>query len=116
MKQREIIGKYCLKEVDLDRRVVEKVMATLEFPPDNKKYKDFLACSYKRQGFQSDDGRINYDNIKEFLSRYYSTSDLKVLDKCKSTTGGNDGDTAFKAIVCIIDSLKPLQEKHENEI
>lgn len=116
MKQREIIGKSCLKEVALDRRVVERTVETLEFPADNQKYKDFLACSYKRQGFQMSNGKINYDNINDFLSRYYSISDLKVLDRCKSTTGDNDGERAFNAVVCIMDNLKSIQEKLENDI
>lgn len=116
MKQREIIGVHCLQEVQIDRRVIDRTVATLDFPANNQKYKDFLACSYKKQGFQSEDGKMLYDNINHFLSRYYSTADLKVLDVCKTTTGKNDGEKAFNAVVCIMDKLKSLNEKNENEI
>lgn len=68
----------------LHRLVVDRIMST--FPTDIQKFKYFLVCSYKRQSFQSDDIRKNLDYIEEFFSRYYGTSDLKVLDKYKSTT------------------------------
>lgn len=116
MKWREIIGITCLKQLQLDRRVVDRTVATLEFPTENQKYKDFLSCSYKRQGFQSEDGTMLYDKINDFLSRYYSTADLKALDTCKSTTGANDGERAFNAVVCIMNKLKTMPAKNENDI
>lgn len=116
MKQRRVIGMQCLKQVGVDRRVIDRTVATLEFPVNDQKYKDFLACSYKKQGFQSEDGKILYENIYEYLSRYYSLVDLKILDVCKSTTGANDGERAFNAVVCIMDKLKTLEDKQENDI
>lgn len=116
MKHRELIGLSCLQEVGLERKVVDRVLKTLEFPAENKKYKDFLACTYKKQGFQSEDGKIMYDNINNFLSDYYNLSDLKALDTCKSTTGNDHGEKAFNAMVCIMDQLKTIEEKNENDI
>lgn len=116
MKQRQMIGMQCLKEVGLDRRIVDRTVATLNFPVNDQKYMDFLACSYKKQGFQSEDGKILYDNINDFLLRYYSLADLKVLNSCKSTNGTNDGEKAFNAVVCIMNKLKTIPEKNENEI
>lgn len=116
MKHRELIGIQCLKQHELDGQVVDKIVATLAFPTDNQKYKNFLACSYKKQGFQSEDGKILFDNIKEFLMRFYSVNDLKVIDVCKANTGATDGDRAFNAVVCIIAQLKYLEAKNENEI
>lgn len=116
MGQRKLIGMQCLQRTGLDRRVVDRVMTTLEFPINDQKYKDFLACSYKLQGFQSDNGKILYENIYEYLSRYYNMKDLKVIDGCKSTTGATHGDKAINAVACIMDKLKALEAKHENEI
>lgn len=116
MKQRELIGIHCLKENELDRRVVDRTMLTLEFPVENQKYKDFLACSYKLQGFQTQDGKMQFENINHFLSRFYSTADLKKIDVCKSNSGKNDGERAFNAVVCIMDQLKTIEVKSDNEI
>uniref|UniRef100_A0A6P7FTW1 Lutropin-choriogonadotropic hormone receptor-like n=1 Tax=Diabrotica virgifera virgifera TaxID=50390 RepID=A0A6P7FTW1_DIAVI len=58
MKQRTVIGLSCLKETKLDRSVVEKAMAQLGHSEDPK-YKDFLSCSYKKQGYQDENGNLN---------------------------------------------------------
>lgn len=95
---------------------MDHVLKTLEFPAGNKKYRDFLACSYKKFGFQTEDGKILYDNINEFLSRFYKISDLKAVNTCKSTTGEDDGEKAFNAMICILDQLKSIEQKSENDI
>ncbi|KAG5893237.1 hypothetical protein JTB14_013399 [Gonioctena quinquepunctata] len=109
MKKREKMGLECLKEVNLDKGVVDRVLATMEYP-ENPKYKDYLACSYKKQGYQREDGVIMYDSIKNFLERFYSRSDLKIIDNCKNDTGKSHGEMAFSAMECVIANLRIIEE------
>nr|ALR72492.1 odorant binding protein 4 [Colaphellus bowringi] len=110
MKHREEIGLECLRQVNIQRDTIENAKATLNFPED-RKYKDFLACSYKKQGFQSQDGVILYNSIKDFLSRYYKRNDLKVMDNCKENIREDHGEMALNALRCIMDNLKNMEEK-----
>ncbi|CAG9820871.1 unnamed protein product [Phaedon cochleariae] len=114
MKEREQMGLDCLGEVNIKREVIDRILKTQKFPRGNQKYMDFLACSYKKQGFQSQEGQILYDNINDFLSRYYRRNDLKIMDNCKSTTGNNHGERAFNAMECIISDLKRIDEINDN--
>ncbi|CAG9838394.1 unnamed protein product [Diabrotica balteata] len=110
MKHREIIGLSCMKEIKLDRSVVEQAMANLGHSEDPK-YKDFLSCSYKKQGYQDENGNILYENISNFLSDYYKPGSLKIVDKCKGTTGSNDGEKAYNAMRCVISTLNEISDE-----
>ncbi|XP_072389954.1 uncharacterized protein [Diabrotica undecimpunctata] len=109
MKHREIIGLSCLKEINLDRSVVEQAMAHLGHSEDPK-YKDFLSCSYKKQGYQDENGNILYENIIKFLSNYYKPGSLKIVDKCKGITGSNDGEMAYNAMRCVMSALSEISD------
>ncbi|XP_028133023.1 uncharacterized protein LOC114328383 [Diabrotica virgifera virgifera] len=110
MKQRTVIGLSCLKETKLDRSVVEKAMAQLGHSEDPK-YKDFLSCSYKKQGYQDENGNILYENISNFLSNYYKADSLKIVEKCKGTTGSNHSEMAYNAMRCVISTLNDIPDE-----
>ncbi|CAG9856101.1 unnamed protein product [Phyllotreta striolata] len=110
IKQRERIGLDCLKQIGLNKTIVEKAVRSIEFVED-RKYKEFLACSYKQQGFQSDDGEILYDNLIDYLSTFYKTADLKSLDDCRAVGGSTDGERAFNSMKCIISGLRKIDQK-----
>lgn len=110
------MGLECLKQVPMNRTVIDRVIKTQEVPRDGEeaqRYREFLACSYKKQGFQSDDGKMRYDNIVDFLGRFYTAEDLQGLDACKSVTGTDDGDLAVNNLDCILNYLKSVDKKHE---
>nr|XP_023014067.1 uncharacterized protein LOC111503870 [Leptinotarsa decemlineata] len=114
MREREKMGLDCVEEVNIDRRIIDRAVATEEFP-DEPKYKEFLACSYKKQGYQTADGVIQYKNIKDFLSRFYKRSDLKIIDNCKSDNEKSHGDRAFDALLCVIANLHVIEGAQRSE-
>ncbi|KAJ8924114.1 hypothetical protein NQ315_006896 [Exocentrus adspersus] len=108
MKTRKQIAIDCVNQVHVDVKQIEKAMHSPNELPSDNKYKQFLSCSYKKQKFQSEKGEMLYDNISDFLTRFYNRSDLKVLDKCKGITGEDDGDTAYNSLKCILRCLKEI--------
>lgn len=76
---------------------------------NDEKYKDFLACSYKLQGYQSEKGDILLNNVKEFLKDFYSVEELKKLDICQGYNSSNHGDNAYNALDCFLKQLKIMK-------
>lgn len=109
-RHRKQIALKCIDETGVDRRVIEKVLETNVLPPNSDKYKQFLVCSYKRQGYLSLDGRtMLYSNIEDFLSRFYSRTDLAALNVCKSIKANSSNDLVYNSLSCILSTLEPLQ-------
>jgi len=84
-------------------------MEDVVLPRENQKYKDFLACSYKKQGYLSEDGHILMNNIHTFLKRFYNETQLTVLDPCEHLDETSSAaDNAFNALDCILPKLQSL--------
>ncbi|KAJ8966342.1 hypothetical protein NQ314_003610 [Rhamnusium bicolor] len=111
MKNRKIMALECIDRVKIDKKIIEMAMQYPTKLPNDIKYKEFLTCSYKKQKFQSADGKMLYDNIYDFLTRFYNRSDLKTLDICKNVTASNDGEMAFNSLECIMTQLYEFEEK-----
>lgn len=110
------ISEECITKTGIDKRVVYDAMKFATPPQNNKLYKEFLNCSYMKQGYQNEAGEILFGNIREFLSQYYEEKDLeRTVDPCVGIRGGTAPENAFKALMCILRNLKSL-EVNENEI
>lgn len=80
-------------------------------PQDNKKYKKYLACSYKKQGYLSQDGtKMLYDNLYTFLEDFYDPSNLQTLKHCQQITEEDPGELCFQNLVCILNGLRKIDE------
>lgn len=109
MANRHKMAMECIDEVGIDKRIIEVVLKTTIFPKNDKKYREFLACSYKKQGYQTAQGHIMMNKIKEFTSSVYEDKkDLSELDKCAGMNGTTHGDVAYNTMVCVMNKLKTL--------
>ncbi|ENN72068.1 uncharacterized protein LOC109543588 [Dendroctonus ponderosae] len=104
------IATSCLEEVQLSGSIVYNILKTEIFPRDNNKYRDFLACSYKKQGFLSEDGtKLLYDNLFHFISHFYGPTEVQALKHCNLIRREDPGFLCFDTMKCIIDALKQLE-------
>lgn len=111
-QQRRHISKECIRLTGVDNSIVEEAMRTAT-PPDNEPlYKQYLTCSYVKQGYQNKKGEILYDNIRDFLMEFYSFEDANfAVDSCRRIQDqGSSDENAFKALECILQNLKALDE------
>lgn len=90
-----------------------KIIKTQEIPEDNALYKQFLNCLYLKQGYQNDKGEMLYDNIKDFMRKFYSDEDIdKALNPCKELKREKlASENAFVALKCIIKNLKAVESE-----
>nr|UWL63328.1 odorant binding protein 39 [Pagiophloeus tsushimanus] len=106
------IALECIEEVNIDRAVIEKVLKTQILPKENKKYKRYLECSYKKQGFLSPDGtQMLYNNLFQFLQRFYDRSELHALDQCKLIKAEDGGELCFQNLDCILNGLRTIENQ-----
>lgn len=86
-----------------------------KIPANDEKYKSYLVCSYKKQGYLSEDGAtMLYDNLYSFLqeSAGYRKEDLNYVDNCKTIRAETPGDLCLKNLVCILDGLHKVEKKN----
>ncbi|CAH0551899.1 unnamed protein product [Brassicogethes aeneus] len=107
-EMRNQIALDCIDKIGIEKEMILKAVATRTFPED-RKYKDFLACSYKKQGFQQEDGTLSIENLKIFMERFYKREELSVMEPCALITGPTHGDIARSAAICLIESIEPLE-------
>ncbi|XP_044261631.1 uncharacterized protein LOC123009405 [Tribolium madens] len=109
--ERYQIASQCIEIVGIDQKVVEDAM-TKDIPKNDIKYKEFLACSYKKQGYQNENGEILMENIKKFLQKYYDSSDLQELNACSGYNSTNHAENAYQALQCIYSRLSNMTVVH----
>lgn len=115
------IRSECVAKVSIDEKIIDLVTETMTLPQPstttthNEKYKEYLTCIYRKQGYQSADGQIQLDKIKDFLKHYYKNDLLAVLNPCGGieTDGVSNGDKAFRALECILPKLKLLKTSND---
>ncbi|XP_018564944.1 uncharacterized protein LOC108906216 [Anoplophora glabripennis] len=110
MKNRNQIALECINQVNIDITIVRNAVSNPDKIPTDDKYKKFLACSYKKQKFQSENGEMLYGNINDFLARFYTRDQLKILNQCKSITAQNDAEMAYASLQCILKCLHDIEE------
>lgn len=116
MEDIERIRKECVTKVGIDENVILEAMRTETPPEGNQLYKDFLRCSYMKQGYQNEDGDILYDNIKQFLSDFYTDEVLKnAVDPCDQVKINDPAENAFAAVKCILGNLKRIESEKVKE-
>nr|APG79364.1 pheromone binding protein 3 [Cyrtotrachelus buqueti] len=109
-EERNRIALKCIDEVMIEKNIIEEVLKTQVLPHDDQKYKKFLECSYRKQGFLSLDGsRMLYDNLFLFLSEFYEIEDLDALQHCKFIKSKDAGDLCFQNLSCILDALRTVE-------
>lgn len=91
--------KQCVEEVDINYNIILESSRTLKLS-DDPKYKQFLHCFYKKQGFQSEDGEIQFNKISELLQED-GTDPEKLLGPCRSIRAPSE-DMPFLVLKCII--------------
>nr|CAI5844055.1 unnamed protein product [Callosobruchus analis] len=118
MKHRYYIGLECLEDTRTNIQSITKSLQDPLNPSEDDKYKDFLACSFKKQGFQASNGKMQFEHVKDFLTRYYTMNDLKAIDECKSVKAETHGEIAYESMKCIMRKLVTLVQKGDdnNEI
>ncbi|KAK9886225.1 hypothetical protein WA026_015744 [Henosepilachna vigintioctopunctata] len=108
-----LINKICMEVSGVDKQIIKNVLKTALVPKSDPKYLKFLACSYKKQKYLNEKGEIQFQNIKKFLSKYYSLADLSAIDSCKELKQTDyAGQNAYNALECILPKLVPLVEKN----
>ncbi|KAF7283252.1 uncharacterized protein LOC143196016 [Rhynchophorus ferrugineus] len=119
-EERNRIALKCIDEVKIEKSIIEEVLKTQVLPHDDKKYKKFLECSYRKQGFLSLDGsRMLYDNLFLFLTEFYNIDDLDALEHCKYIKSKDPGDLCFQNLSCILDALRTVEAvngEDENDV
>lgn len=94
----------------MKRELVIYYRDTQKFSKHDKKYMDFLACSYKKQGYQNANGDIIFETLAEFLEQFYTKEQVTtVVDLCKDIKGRNAAENAFFVMQCVIENLKMLE-------
>nr|AVI04894.1 putative odorant-binding protein 14 [Anthonomus grandis] len=108
------IGESCLDEVHLDPTVVSQVLKTGILSQEDK-YKKFLVCSYKKQGYLSHDGkRFNYETLDGMLKfLHYTSEELKQLDHCESIRASEPSELVYENLKCILEGLKKIDRMRE---
>lgn len=109
------IGKTCMLETGVRIETILRAIKE-DIPKNDEKYKSYLVCSYKKQGYLSEDGgTILYDNLYSFLqeSAGYAQEDLHYIDDCKTITAETPGDLCLKNLVCILDGLHKVEKNRE---
>lgn len=104
-----------MEQTKVDEKSIQMVI-TQQIIPKDPVYPKFLECSYRKQNYLNKDGKIQFQNIIRFLSRYYKKDDLKVLNVCgelKQTDSGSEN--AINALNCILPKLLPLTEIYDEE-
>lgn len=111
-QQRRQISKECIRLTGIDNHIVEEAIRTATIPENDPIYKQYLTCSYVKQGYQNKTGQILYDNIRDFLVEFYSIQDANfAVDSCRRIKDqGSPEENAFKALQCILENLKALDE------
>lgn len=111
-QERRLISKECIRLTGVNNTIVEEAIRTATVPQNDEVYKKYLVCSYKRQGFQAEDGTMLYDNVATFLLQFYSYRDVQfALGSCRRIgEQGSPEENAFKALECILQNLKALDE------
>lgn len=108
----------CILATGIDKKLVIKAQKNIEVPEDNMLYRQYLNCLYLKQGYQNEKGEILYDNIKDFVRRYYSDEDIdRALNPCRELKREKlSADNAFVTSKCILKNLKLLEsEKNSTE-
>lgn len=110
-QQRRQISKECIRLTDINPSIVEEAINTAT-PHNSQIYKQYLTCSYVLQGYQNKNGEILYDNIRDFLLEHYNLRDANYgVDSCRRIKDqGSPEENAFKALQCILENLKALDE------
>ncbi|XP_017783683.1 PREDICTED: uncharacterized protein LOC108567616 [Nicrophorus vespilloides] len=103
------IGNECAESTKVDRKLVENAVKYMIIV-DDQKYKEFLFCSYKKQGYQKKNGDIVYDEIKSFLSSFYSKEETDyAVDNCKGLTYIRPEEMSFNTMKCILKNLLEVE-------
>ncbi|XP_066249607.1 uncharacterized protein [Euwallacea similis] len=106
------IALTCIDEIQINRTIIEHAMKSAILPIDDRKYQQYLVCSYKKQGYLSEDGKtILYHNIEAFLEDYYSKSELQQLEKCKSIMRKDSGELCVHSLSCILSVLTKIERE-----
>lgn len=108
-----------MNQTNIDIKIIRRATENPQNLPEDPVYKKYLACSYKKQGFQSEDGKMMYENITTFLKRFYNISELKILQTCSAIGGESDDVIAYNHLVCIMRSLAEIdrhRRMNSNEI
>lgn len=97
----------CLVATEISEDLVVEAKETHTVYAENPQYKDFLACLWKRYGYQHADGQMNWANIGEILKKHYAEGVVKeIIQKCDKIEGKTDGDTVALVLECL-DSHAP---------
>ncbi|KAF2906130.1 hypothetical protein ILUMI_00046 [Ignelater luminosus] len=97
----------CVVATEISEDIVVEAKETNTVFADDPKYKEFLACLWKRTGYQNEDGQINWENIGEVLKKDYAEAVVKeIIQKCDKIEGKTDGDEVALVLECL-DSHAP---------
>lgn len=109
------IGTTCMLETGVKKQTILRALKE-EIPSNDENYKSYLVCSYKKQGYLSEDGStMLYDNLYSFLQEtaHYTTEDLLYIDHCKAITAETPGELCVKNLVCILKGLHKAEKNRE---
>lgn len=101
-------------------------LSAQEFPPeDDQNFNEFFACTWKKQGYQFRNGRLNYNALERMI---YSSlkeqagtnrSAIKLarhmaniaVDECKNKGGNSHGQMAIRMQNCMYKELLRIAEE-----
>ncbi|XP_069702577.1 general odorant-binding protein 83a-like [Periplaneta americana] len=88
----------CVGDSGADEGLIEKARAG-DFVEDDK-LKGYMACIFQQLGALDDDGVPDMDTMIDMLPDSMQDRGGKMIRACKSVSGSNAGDTAFKLNMC----------------
>lgn len=104
--------------------MIDEALSTAILPENEPTYEDYLTCYYKKQGYQSEDNSIIYENVQEFLENFYTRNQADyAVNNCRDLKGTSPGNICYVFLKCLLNNLLELETKQtfgddvkENEI
>nr|AVM18961.1 odorant binding protein 35 [Holotrichia parallela] len=104
--QNQAIAK-CIQKTGVDESTVTRMGITLDIP-DNSVVKKFLSCLNKKLGFQSDEGDMLFDNLRENLAGLSSEEVNSTVSTCKQVKGTNSVENSYLVTKCMFRKIKSI--------
>nr|QHN69063.1 odorant binding protein 6 [Sirex nitobei] len=88
----------CIAESGTMKEYIEKASKG-EFTNDEK-LKCYFKCLFEKLDLITEAGELDYEKMMDFAPKFLKQSAMKMIENCRSTTGTDLCDTAFKVNKC----------------
>ncbi|KAF2887148.1 hypothetical protein ILUMI_19025 [Ignelater luminosus] len=119
--------KACIKQLDANEDKIEDLYVGYVTPENNTQFNNFMECVWKKVGFLTQSGDINYEKLKKSYQLDGKTGEdnpavleqlnellFDAASKCESNhtllKSGSAGETAVKVQNCIVSNFLEASE------